>query len=247
MAVRRIKIIVEYNGTGYHGWQVQNNAHTIQAEIENAIFAITGEKVRVTGAGRTDAGVHAYGQTAHFDTESAIPADKFQYALNAVLPKDIAVISSEEAGPGFHARYSATSKTYQYKVINRITRSPLAENMAWHIPEPLDFDQMAAASSFFLGTHDFSSFCSSGHNISNFTRTITVSQWSRDGDYLVYTIRGNGFLYKMVRIIVGTMVEIGLGKRSPAAVPELLADKERKKSGITAPPYGLYLVRVDYD
>jgi len=247
VAARRIKIVVEYNGAGYHGWQVQHNAHAVQAEIEKAIFAVTGEKVRVTGAGRTDAGVHAYGQTAHFDTESAIPAEKFQYALNAFLPKDIAVISSEEAEPGFHARYSATSKTYQYKIFNRKTRSPLAENMAWHVPEPLDFAEMAKASSLFLGTHDFSSFCSSGHNISNFTRTITVSQWSRDGDYLIDTIRGNGFLYKMVRIIVGTMVEIGLGKRSPDTVPELLANRDRKKSVITAPPHGLYLVSVEYD
>jgi tRNA pseudouridine38-40 synthase len=247
VTTRRIKIIVEYNGSGYHGWQVQQNAHTVQAEIENAILAITGEKVRITGAGRTDAGVHAYGQTAHFDTKSTIPADKFQYALNAVLPKDIAVISSENAEPEFHARYSATSKTYQYKIINRRVRSPLAENMAWHIPEPLDFDQMAAAALLFIGTHDFSSFCSSGHSLSNFTRTITASKWSREDGYLVYTICGSGFLYKMVRIIVGTMVEIGLRKRSPDTVPELLTNKEREKAGITAPPFGLYLVSVDYD
>jgi len=247
VTTRRIKIVVEYNGSGYHGWQVQQNGHTVQAEIENAIFAITGEKVRVTGAGRTDAGVHAYGQTAHFDTKSAIPADKFQYALNAVLPKEVAVISSEEADPGFHARYSATSKTYRYKIINRRIRSPLAENMAWHIPEPLDFEQMKAAASLFIGTHDFSSFCSSGHNISDFTRTITASQWNPEDDYLVYTVQGNGFLYKMVRIIVGTMVEIGLGKRLPDTVTELLANGEREKAGITAPPFGLYLVSVDYD
>jgi len=247
VTIRRIKIVVEYNGSGYHGWQIQQNAHTVQAEIENAIFAITGEKVRVAGAGRTDAGVHAYGQTAHFDTKAAIPAEKFQYALNAVLPKDIAVISSEAAEPGFHARYSATGKTYQYKILNRKARSPLAENLAWHIPEPLDFDQMKTASSLFTGMHDFSSFCASGHNIKDFTRTITESSWSRENGYLVYTIRGSGFLYKMVRTIVGTMVEIGLGKRSPDTVPELLTNKNREMAGITAPPFGLYLVSVDYD
>ncbi len=246
MSQKRIKLIIEYNGAGYHGWQIQKNAHAIQEEMEQAIFKITGEKVRVTGAGRTDAGVHAYGQVAHFDTSSKIPACRFGDAINAVLPEDVAVVSSKEVPHEFHARFSATGKVYHYRIINRRSRSPIWNDRAWHVRQPLDLELMERAATYYIGTHNFSSFCSSGHSVSAFERTITDSGWIKDGDGLVYRVYGNGFLYNMVRIMTGTMVEIGLGKRMADSIPDLLAKKDRNAAGITAPPWGLYLVRVDY-
>lgn len=244
---RRIKITIEYDGSCYHGWQVQDNANTVQAELEKAVYRITGETVRVTGAGRTDTGVHAFGQVAHFDTLSKISAAKFSDALNAMLPRNIAVISSEEAPPGFHARFSATGKSYEYRILNRRYRSPLFENRAWHIPELLNFESMCKAAGYFVGTHDFSSFCSAGHSVSTYERTIFSSGWNAEDGCLIYRVRGSGFLYNMVRIMVGTMVEIGLGKRSVEDIQKLLAAKDRNHAGITAPPQGLYLVTVHYD
>ncbi len=243
---RRIKLIIEYDGSCHHGWQVQDNANTVQEELERAVFKITGETVRITGAGRTDAGVHALGQAAHFDTASKINAGKFSDALNSVLPRSISVLSSEEASSGFHARFSATGKTYEYRILNRRHRSPVLGNRAWHVMQPLNFECMCEAARYFIGTHDFSSFCSSGHSVSTYVRTIFSSCWSVEGECLVYRVVGNGFLYNMVRIMVGTMVEIGLEKRSVDDIESLLASKGRKHAGITAPPHGLYLVRVHY-
>lgn len=246
MSFRRIKLIIEYDGSCFHGWQIQNNAITVQEEIEKAILRITGEKIRITGAGRTDAGVHAFGQTAHFDTESKIPADRFSKALNAVLPLGIAVISSEEVPGNFHARFSAVSKVYEYKILNRYHRSPLMVKRVWHVREPLNIQNMNKAAAAFLGHHDFSAFCGSGHSVSTFERTIYSSQWVFDGSYLIYRVSGNGFLYNMVRIMTGTMVEIGNNKRSVDSIKELFLKKDRNLAGITAPPYGLYLVMVNY-
>lgn len=247
MSSRRIKLIIEYDGSNYHGWQVQHNAVTVQEMLEKAIFRITGEQTRVTGAGRTDTGVHAYGQVAHFDTQSKIPAPKFTQALNAVLPNDVAVLSSEETDDGFHARFSTVGKTYEYKILNRHPRSPMMANRAWHIREPLNYDSMQQAAASFVGTHDFSAFCSSGHSTVTFDRTIFSSEWKRQGDCLIYRVTGNGFLYNMVRIMTGTMVEVGLKKRQPDSIEKLLEEKDRNKAGITAPPHGLYLVAVYYE
>lgn len=247
MPLRRIKLTIEYDGTNYHGWQVQDNAHTVQAELENAILRITGERVRITGSGRTDTGVHALGQVAHFETSSMIPAEKFRKALSAVLPLDVAVISSEEVDFDFHSRFSATRKTYEYRILNRQIRSPLMEKRVWHIKEALDFKVLSQAAEAFLGTHDFSSFCASGRSISNFERTIHLSEWSERQGLLVYSVCGNGFLYNMVRIMVGTMIEAGLGKITPESISDILTEKNRNLAGITAPPQGLYLVEVHYD
>jgi tRNA pseudouridine38-40 synthase len=244
--LRRIKLTIEYDGSCYHGWQIQSNAHTVQSEIEDAIFKITGEKVRVTGSGRTDAGVHALGQVAHFDTGSVIPADKFKDALSAVLPASVAVIGSEEVDFSFHSRYSATGKTYEYKIINRPIRSPIMEKRSWHIRETLNFKALRQASEIFVGTHDFSSFCASGRVISDFNRRIFLSEWNKQKDLLIYRVTGNGFLYNMVRIMVGTMIEVGLGKRKPESILDILHGKKRDLAGITAPPQGLYLVKVHY-
>ncbi len=246
MPKRRIKLTIEYDGSGYHGWQVQDNAHTVQAEIEEAIFRITGERVRITGAGRTDSGVHAFGQVAHFDTDSSIPAEKFKNALSAVLPQDVAVVFSEEVPLSFHARFQATGKTYEYRVLNRQIRSPLMENRAWHIRGSLDFCAMKKASQYFIGTNDFSAFCATGREITDFKRTIYSSEWFQDGEFFIYHVRGNGFLYNMVRIMAGTMVEVGEGKRSPNIIPDIIAGRNRSLAGITAPAQGLYLVEVHY-
>ncbi len=246
MCFSRIKLIIEYLGTGYHGWQVQDNAQTVQAEMEKAVHRITGEEVRVTGAGRTDAGVHALGQVAHFDTHSKIPAEKFQDALNAVLPADVAVLSSGKAESGFHARFSSVSKTYEYRILNQRPRSPVMENRAWHIRDKLNISKMCQAADCFLGEHDFSAFCSSGSSVSTYERSIYISKWIEERDCLVYRVKGNGFLYNMVRIMTGTMVEIGLEKRFPDSILALLDGKDRNQSGMTAPAHGLYLVTVHY-
>lgn len=247
MPLRRIKLTIEYDGTNYHGWQVQDNAHTVQAELEKAILRITGERVRITGSGRTDTGVHALGQVAHFDTSSMISAEKFRNALSAVLPLDVAVISSEEVDFDFHSRFSAIGKTYEYRVFNRHIRSPIMEKRAWHIREAIDLKCLGKAANAFLGTHDFSAFCASGRSISNFERTIHLSEWIEKKELLLYRVCGNGFLYNMVRIMVGTMIEVGLGKRTPESISDTLTGKNRNLAGITAPPQGLYLVEVHYD
>lgn len=246
MPVRRIKLIIEYEGSGFHGWQIQNNAHTVQEEIEKAVYRITGENARIAGAGRTDAGVHALGQVAHFDTQSKIPAEKFSAALNAVLPEEVAVIYSEEAEQDFHARFSAIGKTYEYRILNRYSRSPVQAKRGWHIREPLDLYSMQQAAESFKGSHDFSAFCSSGHSVLTYTRTIFSSLWMVDGECLIYRVWGNGFLYNMVRIMAGTMVEVGMRKRPAQDIARLLELKDRKQAGITAPPQGLYLVKVHY-
>lgn len=244
--IRRIKLIIEYDGSGFHGWQVQDNAPTVQAEIEKAVSRITGEGVRVTGAGRTDAGVHAYGQVAHFDIQSGIPAEKFAAALNSALPGEVSVLFSEEVPADFHARFSAIGKTYEYRILNRPMRSPILSKRAWHVREALELDAMRLAAAGFIGKHNFSAFCSSGHSVLTFDRTIYTSEWKQEDDCLFYRVSGNGFLYNMVRIMVGTMVEIGLKKRSVKDIEAALKGLDRKQAGITAPPEGLYLVRVHY-
>ena len=243
---RRIKLVIEYDGSGFHGWQVQENAHSVQAELEKAIAVISGESTRVTGAGRTDTGVHAFGQVAHFDTQSKIPAEKFSAAFNSILPPEVCILTSHQVPPDFHARFSAAGKTYEYRILNRSIRSPLLAKRAWHVREPLDFEAMELAAKSFIGEHDFSAFCSSCHSIQTFNRTLTASKWTRQGDCLVYRVSGNGFLYNMVRIMTGTMVEVGLKKRTAESMETLLNGKDRNKAGITAPPHGLYLLEVHY-
>lgn len=246
MHIRRIKLVIEYDGSGFHGWQVQENAHTVQEELERAVLKITGENARVTGAGRTDAGVHAFGQVAHFDTSSKISAEKFAAALNSILPPEVSVVFSQEAPADFHARFSASGKTYEYRILNRQTRSPILAKRAWHIREELDLDDMELAAGKFLGKHDFSAFCSSGHSVLTYDRIITASEWIRQEDHQAYRVSGNGFLYNMVRIMIGTMVEIGMKKRPAEDIEALFKGKDRNQAGITAPPHGLYLVKVHY-
>lgn len=244
--MRKIKLIIEYDGSKYHGWQYQKNALSVQEVLANAIKKLTGEGIIPDGAGRTDAGVHAYGQVASFMTGASIPADKFAPALNTYLPDSISIIASEEAEDNFHARFSAKGKHYRYIIINRPQKSALWADKAWHVGEILDFDAMDKAAGYFIGHHSFKAFCASGHSIKTFDRTISHSKWHRDGELLIFDTKGDGFLYNMVRIMVGTMVDIGKGRYAPEIIEEAIRNEQRNSIGVTAPPAGLYLMEVFY-
>lgn len=244
--IKRVKLIIEYDGTNYHGFQVQNNAHTIQAEIEKAINKLTGEKVVLAAAGRTDAGVHALGQVIAFDTSSRIPPDRWKYALNSVLPGDIRVRESSYVEKGFHPRFNAVSKTYHYLIYRREKGALFYRNYAWVNSEVLDVDEMKKAACYIKGTHDFRSFCSSGSSVKNFTRTVKKLEIEDEFPFLWLKIEADGFLYNMVRIITGTLVEIGQGKYKAEDMKNIIEARDRNKAGITAPPQGLYLIEVKY-
>lgn len=243
---RNLKLTLEYDGTRYLGWQVQPQGPTVQEKLEEAILRITGERVRVIGAGRTDAGVHAEGQVASVRLSSVMPVRKMCAALNAVLPPDIAVRSVEEVGEDFHARYSAKSKRYRYTIINRPVRTALCRGAALHIPRPLDVAAMKEAASHLRGTHDFSSFgCNAGRNDNPVRKVLEVSV-ERQGDRVVIEIEAVSFLYKMVRSIVGTLIDVGKGKLTPDEFLHILEARDRKCARPTAPPEGLCLAMVTY-
>ncbi len=244
--MRKLKLTLEYDGTGYSGWQVQENADTIQERVETALSSILREKVRVHGAGRTDAGVHALGQVAHFETLSALPAENIRRGANSHLPPDIAILEAEEAAPDFHARYSAVSKVYRYRILVRNTRSPLARHRALRVAPPLDRERMRAAAGLLTGRHDFAAFAASGSTVKDTVRTLERIDITGGGESCDLEFEADGFLYRMVRNITGTLLEVGKGKLTAAAVAEILASKERKSAGPTAPASGLYLVRVCY-
>jgi len=246
LLMRNIKLVLEYDGSKYHGWQFQANANSVQQELATAIKKLTGESVIPDGAGRTDAGVHALGQVASFKTESSIPAEKFAPALNSILPPGICVLRSEQADPDFHPRFSAKGKHYCYLVLNRAQRSPLWETRAWHVRDRLDFEAMEKAARYFMGTHNFRAFCASGHQNKTFTRTIAHSSWQFGNEVLRYDTIGDAFLYNMVRIMTGTMIDIGRGRFPPEVILEAFETGERNTLGMTAPPEGLYLVEVFY-
>lgn len=244
--MQNIKLTLEYDGSQYHGWQFQENALSVQEVLSGAIKKLTGEDILLNGAGRTDAGAHAFGQVASFKTESKIPVIKFIPALNQLLPMGISIINSEVAEDDFHARFSAKGKHYRYLVLNRHERSPHFEDRAWHVRDKLDIKAMEKSASYFLGTHNFKAFCAAGHHIKSFERTISLVSWKQDGDILQFDTMGNGFLYKMVRIMVGTMVDIGRGRISPGTISEAILSGNRDILGLTAPALGLYLVEVLY-
>ncbi len=248
-SLRRIKIVVQYVGTNYAGWQIQPNQKTIQGEIENAIFLALHEKCEVVGSGRTDAGVHALAQVAHFDTTSKIKAEKICYVLNEYLPRDISILESEEVSDKFNARFSAKKKTYQYNFyVSKIPLPCFAENYA-HVP--FDFDILKAQSVLdeFIGEHNFAAFCSSGSKVDlkDAVRTIySLKIWQTDKQTYRMEVSGNGFLYNMVRIIAGTLIEVGCGKINPKKIKSIIKSKNRKHAGKTAPACGLTLKEVDY-
>jgi tRNA pseudouridine38-40 synthase len=244
--MRNFKMVIEYDGTGYSGWQRQPNDRSVQEVLENAIRAVTGESVRVTGAGRTDAGVHALAQVANFTTSSELQAPELQPAINANLPDDVSVLDLREAAADFHAQRSARGKTYTYTILNRRVPSPLLRRAALFIPQKLDVDAMRRAAQFIRGEHDFACFRSAGSSAKTSTRNITRLDLEQKGDTTAITISADGFLYNMARAIVGTLIEVGRGKIAPDEIKDVISSKDRGRAGPTAPPHGLCLVKVDY-
>ena len=244
--MRRIRTIISYDGTDYVGWQTQNNGIAVQEKVEQAIFEITGEHVSLQGSGRTDSGVHARAQVAHFDTGVRMAADKFAIALNTRLPADIRVLYSEEADTDFHARFSAKEKQYRYFVQTGPHADVFARKYALHAYMPLDLRVMNEAADLVVGTHDFSAFMSTGREVENAVRTVSLSHWEQQGKFLIYRVQGNGFLYNMVRILVGTMLGMGSGRIPQDSMAKALDSLSRKDAGPTAPPHGLVLWRVKY-
>jgi tRNA pseudouridine38-40 synthase len=244
--MKNVKLIIEYDGTNYHGWQAQSNAKTVQGTIERAIHGLTGEQITITGSSRTDQGVHAFGQVANFITESNIPGDRFSYALNRMLPEDIVIKKSEEVSMDFHARYRSKGKKYRYLIYNDSFPSAIYRNRAYHISHQLDIDEMKKAVCFFKGTHDFSAFRSVGSSVKTSVRTIFDANLTKMEDNICFEVSGDGFLYNMVRIMVGTLVDIGMGRIKAEDIPHIIESLDRKRAGRTAPPQGLYLVEVYY-
>ena len=245
--LRRIRMIVEYDGTNYAGWQRQSNALAVQQVVEEALTRLTRLPVTVTGASRTDAGVHALGQTVHFDTPSRIPADKFAYALNTLLPPDVRIRRSEAAPEGFHARFSAKGKRYRYLIYESPHAGALNRNTHAHVIYRLDDGLMRAEAEALLGTHDFAAFAASGSVVKDTVRAIHTVRLERRGEELELTVEGNGFLYNMVRIIAGTLISVGAGKLAPGAFRRAIETGDRLALGVTAPAHGLTLMEVFYD
>jgi tRNA pseudouridine38-40 synthase len=271
--MRNIKLTLAYDGSCFHGWQIQPGQPTIQGALTDVVEKLTGEKLIVHGAGRTDAGVHALGQVANFKTHAGLGAEEFQRAFNALLPPEIRVVAAEEVGPDFHARWQARAKTYQYRLFRGRVVSPFDRRYVLHYPFPLDVEAMAAAARLFEGEHDFTSFAaSSGSEEGDRDREPTRLLFRSDivtltrpplaaspgatteagpgqpgcGEELLYIVRGKSFLRHMVRKIFGTLLEVGKGKLTPEDIPKLFELRERSRSGPTVPPQGLYLVSVEY-
>jgi len=242
---RTVKLVLEYDGARYAGWQFQTNAVSVQETLEKAVAAVVGERVRLHGAGRTDAGVHALGAVAHFHTDSPIPPEELKRALNALLPEDVAVRAVEDAPEGFHARYSARGKIYLYAVRNHRDRTALDRGFHWQVAFPLDLDAMREGARSLQGTHDFRGFASVPPG-TDATRTLKRIEIGTAHPHVFFLLEADGFLWKMVRRIVGSLVEVGRGKRPPSWIGDILKSKGALAGGPTAPPAGLVLLRVLY-
>lgn len=243
----RVKLVVAYDGTNYCGWQIQPNGITIEEMLNKHLSELLGEHIVVTGASRTDAGVHSMGNVAVFDTNTKMPAEKISFALNQRLPEDIVVQDSCQVPEDFHPRFSKSVKTYEYKILNRRFRLPLERNTSYFYHYPLDVAKMQQAAVYLVGEHDFTSFSSVHAQTNTFVRTIYSLDVSKDGDMISIRITGNGFLYNMVRIIAGTLIQVGAGMIEPEYMEAILAGKDRELAGPTAPAHGLTMVGIAYE
>ena len=244
--MKRILLTVEYDGTNYAGWQRQLNGLAVQQVLEEALQKATKERIVVTGASRTDAGVHALGQAVHFDTESRIPPEKYPFVLNTMRPRDVRAHTGREEPAGFHARFMTCGKRYTYRIVNSRHASAIRRNTHVHVPLPLDLAPMQEAAKQLLGTHDYAAFQAAGGTAKTTIRTITSAELVQFGDEIILTVEGDAFLYNMVRSIAGSLIEIGLGRRSINAFSEAYETLDRLSLGVTAPPQGLELTKVYY-
>ena len=244
--MKRVKLVVAYDGTAYHGWQIQPGARTIEGELNRTLSELLQEKIQVIGASRTDSGVHALCNVAVFDTDTRIPAEKLSYALNQRLPEDIRIQSSCEVEADFHPRHCDSRKTYEYRILNREFPLPTKRLYAHFTYVPLDVSKMEKAASYLIGEHDFKSFCATAAVVETTVRTLYEATVGRENDEIVIRVCGNGFLYNMVRIIAGTLMEVGRGNLEPEGMKEILEAKDRTVAGPTAPACGLTLVKYEF-
>lgn len=243
----RVFLKIAYDGTLYHGWQSQDGQRTVQGTIEECLLALTKSQIELIGASRTDAGVHALGNVAVFDTDFSIPADRYSYALNDMLPGDIRILESSEVSPSFNPRFDAIKKTYEYRVYNGPVLLPTERLYAYHYRGNIDVDPMNDGAKCLLGEHDFTSLSSVHAQVKTKVRTIYDCSVKKERDFIILTITGNGFLYNMVRIIAGTLLEVGIGRLSSSDIFSIIEAKDRAKAGRTLPPEGLKLVEIEYD
>ena len=244
--MKRIKLTVAYDGTNYHGWQVQPNGITIEEVLNQALTKLLKEPIAVTGASRTDTGVHALGNVAVFDTDTRIPPEKISYALNQRLPEDIVIQDSCEVSPDFHPRHCDSRKTYEYKIVNRTFPLPLRRHDTLFFYRALNVENMRRAADYFIGTHDFKSFCSVHTQAETTVRTIYELTVAKEQDILTIRVCGSGFLYNMVRILAGTLLQVGTGERQPDQIPAVLEARDRMAAGPTAPAHGLTMVGIQF-
>lgn len=246
--MRRIRLVVAYDGTDYCGWQIQPNGITIEEVLNTTLKKLTGEDIHVIGASRTDSGVHALGNVAVFDTDSPIPPERMAYALNRKLPEDIVIVKSDEVPPNWHPRYQdRVSKTYEYHIYNAPVPDPMKRRYSTFVSFPMDADKMREGAAYLTGEHDFVSFCNIRTNVENTVRTIDEIVIENSGSDITIRVTGNGFLYNMVRIIAGTLIRVGRGFYTPGKVKEILEARQRTEAGVTAPPEGLTLLRIEYE
>lgn len=246
--LRHFRIIIEYDGSRYFGWQTQKDQPTVQETIETALETIVGAPVALHGSGRTDRGAHALGQVASLSCETELPPDRLRSALNGNLPKDIAVLGAYEVDGDFHARFSATAKTYRYQIVNRPIRSPLRRHRAWFVSDPIDVERMREGARHLVGEHDFRAFMKEGSEPRSTVRRVLRLEVERRGDEIVVEVEATGFLYTMVRAFVGCLVRVGRGDWAPDAIREVRDGPDRERVGPnTAPPHGLFLLEVRYD
>ncbi|MDO4553621.1 MAG: tRNA pseudouridine(38-40) synthase TruA [Lachnospiraceae bacterium] len=244
--MKRYKLIVAYDGTNYSGWQLQENAPTIEGVVNEGLSRLLGQPIQVIGASRTDAGVHACGNVAVFDAETTIPGDRIKYALNSLLPPDVRIMDSEEVDDEFHPRFCDTVKTYEYVILNTKDPLPMRRLYTYWYSRPLDVEKMRKAAQQIPGKKDFKSFCAAGAQVKTTIRNVTDVRVRKEGDLITIQVKGEGFLYNMVRIIAGTLIKIGDGSWNPEKMTEIIESKDRTKAGPTAPPQGLTLVKIEY-